>query len=88
MDNIHSADDHLRHLVEQARLKAERDLTEKTARRKEHEKEAREIAASIFQDAADIAYEGIEAGLDRDARLQIAAALSLQAALVRGDVNE
>lgn len=83
------SNDFIQHKINQARQRAEHDLAEKEASRAENRKKARDIAASIFEEAADIALEGIEQPkLDNDTCYAIAGALKLQAALIRGDVNE
>lgn len=81
------SDESLRALINQARLNSERDLEAREAVRRAKEKEATEIIASIYDDAAEIALSGIEQGLDSAACYGISSALKLQALITRGDTT-
>lgn len=83
-----NGNDFLQHKIDQARQKAEQDLILAQQAKRKKEAEARNLVASIFEEAADIAFEGITLGLDAKTCKDISAALRLQAAIVRGDVNE
>jgi hypothetical protein len=82
-----NGNDFLQHKIDQARKKAEQDLIDAQEARRAKEAEARNIVASVFEEAAEIAFSGIELGLDTKTCKDISAALRLQAAIVRGDVH-
>lgn len=82
-----NGNDFVQHKINQARQKAEQDLINAQEAKRKQQQEARNLLASAYDDAADIAFGGIEAGLDAKTCKDISAALRLQAAIVRGDVN-
>lgn len=82
-----SGDEFLQHKIDQARRNAQDTLDANEAKRRAHEKEAADLMASIYEDAAEIALSGIGMGLDSAACYGISSALKLQAMIVRGDTT-
>lgn len=80
-------DDQIDEALQRARKNAQDTLDANEAKRRAREKEAANIVASVYEDAADIALSGIEQGLDSAACYGISSALKLQAMIIRGDTT-
>jgi hypothetical protein len=84
---LNSGDEALQFMIDRARKNAEDDLVAAQQERRKKEQEARNLVASIFEEAAEIALSGLELGYDEKTCYDIAAAIRLQAAITRGDVS-